>query len=276
MRQEEAPRCRLRQADVFANCLMCTPARLMGMEPILDYKTKNSHGLSGGDDLLFDGKILYPKARKGVCPPSDFNTELAVRSGKAPRASLHLEHAYGYFGDRTLTSNLFYNHTGKMVYPTAAIGVVLDPVTNTQEHFMGHNLPICCLNIHPKKQIMVSAQHGVRPVVLVWDSETVLQLQRITLPLGAKGICAVSFSSDGETLVTVAADFPHTLYLWQWTKPDAEGACRELRHLFSPRLQYDRAHPVVIGLCTLHLSGCAEISKRRRGSCACPTAGPPA
>ncbi|KAK3279768.1 hypothetical protein CYMTET_12365, partial [Cymbomonas tetramitiformis] len=306
---------------VFANCLMCTPARLMGMEPILDCKTKNLHGLSGGDDLFFDGKILYPKAM-----------------GALLLASLHLEHAYGYFGDRTLTSNLFYNNTGKIVYPTAAIGVVHDPVTNTQKHFMGHNLPICCLNIHPKKQIMVSAQHGVRPVVLVWDSETVLQLQRITLPLGdspekpfaleppqqvshvdteryagkvsrtkrrgaygevdladqeegevnlahqeegclqwsqsrgprggvlsgkltsrtkrrgaykevsltqqeegylqgiltlgvnwrgSKGICAVGFSSDGETLVTVAADFPHTLYLWQWTKPDAEGTLKE-------------------------------------------------
>ena len=38
----------------------------------------------------------YPKAKKGVFPPSDFDPIVVSRSSKAPAASLKLEHAHGY------------------------------------------------------------------------------------------------------------------------------------------------------------------------------------
>ena len=62
------------------------------MQRILDQRPLDKHGFGAGDDAKFDGKILYAKAKAGVFPPTDFDSECVERSNKAPAASLELEH----------------------------------------------------------------------------------------------------------------------------------------------------------------------------------------
>ena len=112
--------------DVFINALLSAPSRLLGMEPIFDAAEAGKHGFDTGDDFTHDGKIIYPKCRSTVFPPSEFDPKNVVRSSKAPSATLELEHVYGYAGLENTAPNLFYLTSGEVVYYTAALGVVLD------------------------------------------------------------------------------------------------------------------------------------------------------
>jgi hypothetical protein len=112
--------------DVFINALLSAPSRLLGMEPIFDAAEAGKHGFDAGDDFTHDGKIIYPKCRSTVFPPSEFDPKNVVRSSKAPSATLELEHVYGYAGLENTAPNLFYLTSGEVVYYTAALGVVLD------------------------------------------------------------------------------------------------------------------------------------------------------
>ena len=84
--------------EVFVAALLASPARLLGMEKLMDAKERDRHGYDDGDDFAHDGKILYPKCRNGVFPPSEFDPSLVRRSACAPEAELELEHVYGYGG----------------------------------------------------------------------------------------------------------------------------------------------------------------------------------
>jgi microtubule-associated protein-like 6 len=65
-----------------------------------------------------------------------------------PDAQLDLEYVYGYRCHDS-RSNLRYLNSGKIVYHTAGVGIVMDPESNTQQHFMGHNDDILCMALHP-------------------------------------------------------------------------------------------------------------------------------
>ena len=54
----------------------------------------------------------------------------AKADGFAPNASLQLEYVYGY-RCHDARSNLRYAASGKVVYHTAGVGIVLDPTANT-------------------------------------------------------------------------------------------------------------------------------------------------
>ena len=53
---------------------------------------------------------------------------------RAPDASLELEYIHGYRCEDA-RNNLRYTRTGDIVYHTAAVGVVLDPVENKKSTF---------------------------------------------------------------------------------------------------------------------------------------------
>ena len=56
----------------------------------------------------FKRKIIYPRCRKGVNAPSDFDVALADRSTLPPEAKLELEFVYGYDGVTSHAQNLFF------------------------------------------------------------------------------------------------------------------------------------------------------------------------
>ena len=215
--------------DVFIQSLLTSPSRLLGMEPLMDCDSR--HGYEADDDFHHDGKILYPKCRTTVFPPTEFDGRNVVRSGKAPDAELELDHVYGYAGLDNTAPNIFYLGTGEIVYYTAAVGVVLDKDKlekreKCQRFFFGHDDDIKCLAIHPNREWVATGQLGRRPYVCVWDAVTTLQLQRIAHPVGMRGVVALGFSraDGGDHLTAVNSDNAHTVMVWRWSKHGDDAA----------------------------------------------------
>ena len=73
-----------------------------------------------------------------------------MRTGGGPGNALRLTFVYGYRG-RLSRQNLFYNADGRIVYHSAALGVVYDKETHEQHFFRGHDDDITALDIHPDK-----------------------------------------------------------------------------------------------------------------------------
>jgi len=96
---------------------------------------------------------------------------------------------------------------------TAALGVILDPKTNTQSFFGGgevdctaknvandndhHTDDILSIAIDPARQTAVSGQVGSAPTIFCWDACTGQKKNRIKIGKGARGIAAVSINGDG-------------------------------------------------------------------------------
>ena len=237
--------------EVFINALLSAPSRLLGMEPIFDAAEAGKHGFDAGDDFAHDGKIIYPKCRSTVFPPSEFDPRNVTRSSKAPSAELELEHCYGYAGLENTAPNLFYLTTGEVVYYTAALGVVLDKdklekKKRCQRFFHGHDDDIKCLAIHPNREWVATGQLGRRPYVCVWDAITCQQLQRIVHPAGMRGVVAVAFSQSdgGDHLVAVNTDNAHTVMVWRWSKGGDAAAIERAKTVagwrFGPEKRLDR------------------------------------
>ena len=223
--------------EVFVAALLASPSRLLGMEKLMDAKERDRHGYDDGDDFGHDGKILYPKCRGGVFPPSEFDPELVRRSACAPEAELELEHVYGYAGLDNTSSNLFYLNTGEVVYYTAALGVVLDKDKlekgkRCQRFFFGHDDDIKSLAVHPNREWVATGQVGKRPFICVWDGVTMLQLQKITHPAGMRGVVALGFSrhDGGDHVAAVNTDNQHTVLVWRWSKGGDDAALERAKN----------------------------------------------
>ena len=223
--------------EVFVAALLSSPSRLLGMEKLMDAKERDAHGYDDGDDFTHDGKILYPKCRGGVFPPSEFDPELVRRSACAPEAELELEHVYGYAGLDNTSNNLFYLNTGEVVYYTAAVGVVLDKDklekgARCQRFFFGHDDDIKSLAVHPNREWVATGQLGRFPFVCVWDGVTMLQLQKIVHPNGMRGVRALGFSQHdgGDLLAAVNTDNQHTVFVWRWSKGGDDAALERAKN----------------------------------------------
>ena len=92
------------------------------------------------DDNPFNDPIKYWPFKGWAYPPSDYTGPDDAREtddlSKMP--SLALQFVYGYAG-RRVRQNLFYNADKKVVYHTAALGVVYDKDRHEQLFFLGHD-----------------------------------------------------------------------------------------------------------------------------------------
>lgn len=192
----------------------------------------------------FRKKIIYPKCRKGVYAPSDFDVALADRSTMEPDAALELEFVYGYDGVTNNAPNLFFTGgeaLGQIAYYTAAVGVVYDRRKDTQRHFLGHTKDICCMTLcaaevelngmtYPPLTLAATGQRKAVedpdneemecPFVAIWDVCTCEEVARVNLDQSARAAVAVAFSPDGSLLTTVGCDNQHTVTIWDWRKPE--------------------------------------------------------
>lgn len=102
----------------------------------------------------------------------------AAPKGKAapPVQNLELEYIYGY-RCHDVRNNLRYTSDGRIVYHAAAVGVILDQATNTQQHFMSHRDDIHCLAINPTGSLCVTGEIGPKPRLCLWSCQTMEQFQ---------------------------------------------------------------------------------------------------
>ena len=70
--------------------------------------------------------------------------------------SLALQFVYGYAG-RRVRQNLFYNADKKVVYHTAALGVVYDKERHEQLFFLGHDDDVTALDCPRGVKIVLGA-----------------------------------------------------------------------------------------------------------------------
>ena len=144
------------------------------------------------------------------------NYKPSREAGAAPEATLELEYVYGYRCEDA-RNNLRYSKNGNVVFHTAAVGVVLNPVNNTQTHFFEHTDDILCLAIHPDMQTIATGEIGPNPLICVWDSATCECLARIVGTL-KKGVCQLAFSNNGRYLAGAAADDYHCVAIYDWNE----------------------------------------------------------
>ncbi len=100
------------------------------------------------------------------------------RETEAPDASLQLEYIHGY-RCHDARNNLRYTSTGEVVYHAAAAGIVLNQKTNTQRFLIQHTDDIHCLALDPTGKFCATGEIGPKPLILVWNNETMECIARI-------------------------------------------------------------------------------------------------
>ena len=154
-----------------------------------------------GDEFMATKPWKGAMVQPSECPPLNH---------EAPDEDYELEYVYGYRCEDS-RQNVRYNPEGKVVYMTAAVGVVLDQETNTQKIFGGkpvkagmhtgrafHNDDITTLTVSRDRTLVATGQVGSRPVLIVWNSVDLTPVQRIVLPKGSRAIKSLAFNSDAS------------------------------------------------------------------------------
>lgn len=124
---------------------------------------------SGVVKTATDGFLARKACGEDLHPPTSHVT--AFNAHTTPENDLQLDFAYGYRGHDT-RQNAVYNARGRIVYATAATGVVYDGDEHVQDFFTFHGDDILSLAMHPDGDIIATAQAGRDPVICVWSSKT--------------------------------------------------------------------------------------------------------
>ncbi|XP_057217479.1 echinoderm microtubule-associated protein-like 6 isoform X1 [Triplophysa rosa] len=140
----------------------------------------------------------------------------SLKRQKAPDEGLRLQFVHGYRGC-DCRNNLFYTQTGEVAYHVAAVAVVYNRQQHTQRFYLGHDDDILSLTVHPLKDYVATGQVGRDPAIHVWDIQT---LRCLSLLKGQhqRGVCALEFTGDGKSLVSVGIDEDHSIVIWDWKK----------------------------------------------------------
>jgi len=138
----------------------------------------------------------------------------AFNAHTVPENDLQLDFAYGYRGHDT-RHNAVYNVDGKVVYASAATGVVYDGNEHVQQFFTFHGDDILCLAIHPELDIVATGQAGRDPVVCVWSTKTCEILAELR-GFHQRAVVSLSFDSTGKFLATVGLDDEHSIAVYDW------------------------------------------------------------
>ena len=137
-----------------------------------------------------------------------------------PNNELALDWVYGYSARQTRGA-VKYDGEGRIVYPAASLGVVLNKATSaeqteTQSYFMGHTDEITALDVHVASGVAATANKGCGSITLyVWDIATQRTLKRIDCG-AVGGVSALSFCPSGRHVVVACQDKQHTVKLFNW------------------------------------------------------------
>ena len=179
-------------------------------------------GAAGGDEFMAVKPWLAT-----IKEPTNFSSSKV--SNEAPDANLTLEWVYGYSA-QDQRNNLRYvlndsDGITRMVYPAAAIGVVYNPRTHTQQFYHGHDDDITCLTMHPDGEICATGQLGKDPSIHVWlpitdkTKDTVSPTTINTLSgFHRRGISQLAFSPGGHKLASIGMDDDHSIAIYDWRK----------------------------------------------------------
>uniref|UniRef100_A0A3Q3WD54 EMAP like 5 n=1 Tax=Mola mola TaxID=94237 RepID=A0A3Q3WD54_MOLML len=122
-------------------------------------------------------------------------------------------------------NNLFYTQGGEVLYHVAAVGVVYNRQLHSQRFYLGHDDDILSLSIHPLKDFAATGQVRADPAIHVWDVQT-LKCLSLLRGFHHRGVCALDFSADGKSLVSVGVDDEHSIVVWDWKRGEKLATAR--------------------------------------------------
>eukprot|EP00049_Salpingoeca_infusionum_P015006 m.287561 g.287561 ORF g.287561 m.287561 type:complete len:1929 (-) comp15790_c5_seq3:4131-9917(-) len=155
-------------------------------------------------------------ARKPVTKRPDRFAAVRKPSTK-PIKALHLEYVHGYRGFDA-RNNLRFVDPEVIVYPAAAVGVVMDISTGKQSFYREHTDDILCLATIPRaRHLVATGQVGTEACIHVWNTQT---LETVSMLSGTHkvGVGCLDFSANGKNLVSVdiASENPSVVvHRWQ-------------------------------------------------------------
>lgn len=128
-----------------------------------------------------------------------------------------------------------------LVYSSAAVGVIHDPVTNKQSFLLGHTDDIVCVAVSADGRFVATGQIGKDPYINVWslkhrsastavrssdgaygaeNDQSSCLLHTIGGKAGmsplffSRGICSVEISPNGRYVLGVGCDDKHRMGIW--------------------------------------------------------------
>ncbi|CAI2383913.1 unnamed protein product [Moneuplotes crassus] len=175
-----------------------------------------------GDGDEFMAVLPWKGAIHAPDDPPKFNKQ-------PPDERYKLLAAYGVRTEET-RENIHFNHKGKVVYMTAAIGIINDHENRRQTFFGGDEVPmeakniakslkshtddILCLNLNHDRTLVASGQIGHKPFVYIWDSDTAQMKTQGRLDPGSRGVTSITFSPDSKSIACIDGTDDHNLCLF--------------------------------------------------------------
>lgn len=162
------------------------------------------------DDLVGDEFMAVKPWIGAIVPPSNAPTP----NSREPDLSLELDWVYGYQTELS-RQNLVYNDRDEIVYHTAAVGVIYDPVAHLQRHHLCHNDDILSFTMSSiSRGVVATGERGKKPVVRLWDAHSG-ELRCELKGFHSRGVVSLAFSADMKLLVSVGDDDDHSVALWE-------------------------------------------------------------
>lgn len=192
--------------------------------PPNDEESKSTVGLFEMESAGAGDQMLAVKPWIGAIKPPSNPPRF---KNMPPSISLQLEYVYGYrcFDSR---QNLFYcSDSQKVVYMTAAVGVVLNKDTNTQDLFgagpdtlnHGHTDDITALALHPDRDIVATGEVGKNPKICIWKaSNPTTVVYEFRQGRDSRAVSTLGFSYDGKLLAAADLHNDHYVRIWDWEK----------------------------------------------------------
>ncbi|EEY63980.1 microtubule-associated protein, putative [Phytophthora infestans T30-4] len=133
----------------------------------------------------------------------------------SPNTRLELERVHGYQA-QTASNNARYDSNGKVVYHTAALGIVFDKAAQRQSFFRSHDDDVAALCAHPNGTTFATSQMGKKPKIYVWDSASGVAVAPCLEGFHQRFVNAICYSSDGSKLGSVGGDDDHSIAIYNW------------------------------------------------------------
>lgn len=183
-------------------------------------------------------RFVTKKCRTSLAAPSNFDMAMMDRSARLPSYDMTRHYIFGLnsnlnSGDSIYAvSNERSPASFRLLYTSAAVGVMHDLVSNTQSFFDGHTDDITCITLDKASSLVATGQTGKDPFVCIWDyiycttggefcgdhGYNILHSSGLVRKVGDgffyRGVCSVCFSFDATYLCAIGCDDHHTLGLW--------------------------------------------------------------
>lgn len=131
----------------------------------------------------------------------------------APTKSMILDHVHGY-RSRACRNNVAWVDDKTIVYPVAALCVVMNLQTKKQQIFQSHDDDVLCLDFSPSTRLVASGQIGKQPELHVWNVDRPGAPPVVTFKDHSRAIVAVNFTPDGSKLASIGLDDDHMLIVY--------------------------------------------------------------